>query len=171
MPGLLEIGLTFARLGLISFGGTNFAEMNRVLVTQLGWLTSLQLAQGLALGQLMPGPNLLAVTNYGYQVGGLPGALSATLGFYGPTALLATLVRLVWARHRQRPWVQAFRAALIPFGTGVLLAAAWVLGHATLSGWKTWLIATVALALLSRPRTNSALVVLGAGVAGALLGL
>ena len=77
-PALLDILAEFARLGLISVGGTNYAEMERSLVGEHHWITAATLANGVALGQLMPGPNLLAVTHYGYAVAGWGEPLSST---------------------------------------------------------------------------------------------
>ncbi|ACO45886.1 chromate transporter [Deinococcus deserti] len=161
----------FTRLGLISFGGANIAEMERVLVGQRGWIDAQTLANGFALGQVMPGPNMLAVTHYGFAVGGWAGAGAATLGFYGPTALISAAVALLWRRHSAHPWVSAFRDALLPFGAGVLLAGALVLGQGSVKGWPDLLLAMVAFVLLWRTRLNAAVVVVSAAAAGALLGL
>lgn len=171
MSLLTQIFTEFARLGLISFGGTNFAEMERVLVGERHWLSAATLANGFALGQLMPGPNMLAVTYYGYAAAGLAGALVATLGFYGPTAVLSAAAMLLWRRHSGHRWVQAFRDALLPFGAGVMLAGAWVLAQTSVRGWEGAVLAAVAFALLWKTKVNAAVVVLGAAVLGALLGL
>lgn len=171
MTELWTMFLAYVRLGLISFGGTNVAEMERVLVGERGWIDAGTLANGFALGQLMPGPNMLAVTHYGYAAAGLAGALVATLGFYGPTALLGAASALVWERHRANPWVIAFRQALLPFGGGVVLAGALVLGQTSVTSWAGAGVAVLAFLLLWRTRVNSAVVVLGAAVVGALLGL
>lgn len=170
-PDAWTLFAEFARLGLISFGGTNLAEMERVLVGQRHWITAETLANGFALGQLMPGPNLLAVTHYGYAISGLGGALSATLGFYGPTALLSGALALLWRRFSTHPWLVAFRDALLPFGAGVLLAGVLVLGRTSVHGVPAALLALAAFLVLWRTRVNSALVVLATAVLGALLGL
>lgn len=171
MPDLGELFLAFARLGLISFGGTNVAEIERSLVLEHGWIDARTLANGFALGQLMPGPNMLAVTHYGYAAAGLGGALVATLGFYGPTALLSAVAALLWQRHSAHPWVIAFRNALLPFGGGVMLAGALVLARTSVTSWPAALLTAAAFVLLWRTRVNSAAVVLGAAVVGALLEL
>lgn len=171
MSVLPSLTLEFARLGLISFGGTNIAEMERVLIGQHHWISAQTLANGFALGQLMPGPNMLAVTHYGYAIAGLPGAICATLGFYGPTALLSAAAMLLWRRQGQQPWVRAFRDALLPFGAGVMLAGALVLGQGSISNWAGALLAAAAFLLLWKTKINAALVVLGAALVGAFLKL
>ncbi|GAA5500980.1 putative chromate transport protein [Deinococcus xinjiangensis] len=168
---LLEMFAEFARLGLVSFGGTNLAEMERVLVGERHWISASTLAGGFALGQLMPGPNLLAVTHYGYAAAGMAGATVATLGFYGPTAALSAAVALAWQKRSHRPWVQSLRDALLPFGGGVMLAGALVLARTSIHGWPAVALAALSFLLLWKTKINSALVVVLAAVAGALLGL
>ncbi|THF88543.1 chromate transporter [Deinococcus sp. KSM4-11] len=170
-PGAWPLFLEFARLGLISFGGTNIAEMERVLVGEHHWITAATLANGFALGQLMPGPNMLAVTYYGFAAARLSGALAATLGFYGPTALLSAAAALVWRRFSTHPWLVAFRDALLPFGAGVLLAGVLVLGRTSIHSWAGAAIALLAFVILWRSKVNSVIVVIGAAILGALLGL
>ncbi|MFC4639377.1 chromate transporter [Deinococcus hohokamensis] len=171
-PGVLWALLAeFTRLGLISFGGANIAEMERVLVGERDWISAQTLANGFALGQVMPGPNMLAVTHYGFAVAGWAGAAASTLGFYAPTALLSAVVALVWRRHSAHPWVAAFRDALLPFGAGVMLASALVLARGSVHGPAELALAAGAFVLLWRTRVNAAAVVICAALAGALLGL
>ncbi|UBV43580.1 chromate transporter [Deinococcus taeanensis] len=167
----LDIFLTFTRLGLVSFGGANLPEIERVLVDQKHWITPQVLANGFALGQVMPGPNMLAMTHYGFAAGGWPGALAATLGFYGPTALLSALAILAWQRLSRWRWLPAVRSALLPFGAGVMLAGVLVLTRGSLHSWTGVLIAAAAFALLQGTRVNAAVVVIGAAALGALIGL
>ncbi|WP_309573282.1 chromate transporter [Deinococcus sp.] len=163
--------LEFVRLGLVSFGGTNIAEIERVLVGEHHWITPTTLANGFALGQLMPGPNMLAVTYYGYAARGVEGALAATVAFYGPTALLSAAAALAWRRFSTHPWLVAFRDALLPFGAGVLLAGVLVLGQSSVHSWAGAGVAAASFVILWRSRINSVWVVLGAALLGALLGL
>ncbi|AWT35961.1 chromate transporter [Deinococcus arenae] len=167
----LDILLTFARLGLVSFGGANLPEIERVLVEQKGWITPQLLANGFALGQVMPGPNMLAMTHYGFAAGGWLGAFAATLGFYGPTALLSAAAMTAWQRLSRWRWLPSLRSALLPFGAGVLLAGVLVLARGSIHSPAGALIAAVSFGLLWRTRVNAALIVVGAAVLGAVLGL
>lgn len=116
----LEIFLTFFRLGLISFGGgmANLPEMARVL-TARGWVTPREFADGFALGQFVPGPNMLAVVFYGLKAGGLGGALAALLGMFLPGATGATLLVHVREWMARARWSRALRRALVPIGMGL----------------------------------------------------
>lgn len=170
-PAFLTVLLEFARLGLLSFGGANLPEIERVLVGTRRWITPTTLANGFSLGQLMPGPNMLAVTHYGFAISGPGGAAAATLGFYVPTALLSAAAALVWQRFSTHPWLVAFRDALLPFGAGVLLAGALVLAQTSIHSPAGAGLAALAFVILWRTHVNSVWVVLGAALLGALLGL
>ncbi|WP_233554455.1 chromate transporter [Deinococcus cavernae] len=161
----------FARLGLVSFGGANLAEMERVLVLQRHWISPQVLANGFALGQVMPGPNLLAVTHYGYAIAGWSGAAVATAAFYGPTAFLSALVAALWYRNSRHPWAVALRNSLLPFGAGVMLASLLVLWRSSVHHWVGAALATLAFALLWKTRVNAALVIAAAALIGAVIGL
>src|SRR4029079_15923472 len=48
------------------------------------WLTHSEFMDGLAIGQVTPGPVVIAVTFLGYRIAGLNGALIATFGIFLP---------------------------------------------------------------------------------------
>jgi chromate transporter len=88
---ILALVSTFGLMSLFAVGGANAAipEMHRVAVDVQHWMTDKQFADVFAISQLSPGPNVLIVTLIGYSVGGVAGALVATLAMCGPTAILA----------------------------------------------------------------------------------
>src|SRR5438045_2725600 len=56
-----EIFVTFTRIGASGFGGVNF-WIRRVLVQEKRWITDREYLEGLALGQILPGPNVYHLT-------------------------------------------------------------------------------------------------------------
>ena len=171
MPDALLVFVVFARLGLLSFGAGNLAEMERQLVQVHHWITPEQFLHGYTLGQFAPGPNVLAVYFYGHAHLGLLGGLSALAGFFVPSALLAALCSRLWHKLGHHPWLKACRNALLPFGGGVLLAVLLVLFRGAITGPLPFLIAAVAFLGLMRLRLNPAVVVLAGAVVGVVLGL
>jgi len=168
--GAAAIFWTFYKAGLTVFG-TGYMVLpylQRVLVDERHWLTMPLFLNGVAYGNLTPGPVVIASTYFGYQMGGLSGATAASLGiFLGPIMLM--LILGPWLRRfLGRPWVEGILLGLLP-AVAVTIALSlvpmaqamqWDLVKAAvalialiasmkkISGWKI-LLATLALGILS----------------------
>ena len=98
-PSLGAILGVFLRLGMASFGGGLPGWMHHEVVRKRGWLDEERFMAGLALGQVLPGPNSVNLAlHIGQQLRGWPGAAAAFLGILGPPFLFI----LVLARRRRR---------------------------------------------------------------------
>ena len=84
---LWRLFLGFLKIGSILYGSgyVLVAFIQDEFVSGLGWLSSQQLIDAIAIGQVTPGPVFSTATFIGYQVGGLPGAALATLGIFLPS--------------------------------------------------------------------------------------
>jgi chromate transporter len=69
-PRLWEVGVFFFKVGAFTFGGglSMLAFMQKQVVNQLGWLTPKEFIDGLALGQLVPGPPLMLAAFIGFKL-------------------------------------------------------------------------------------------------------
>ena len=106
----------FLSLSLLAVGGaiTTAPDMHRYLVTQQHWLSEAQFTSSIALAQAAPGPNVLFIALFGWQVGlnaaassGMPSWASALLGVtltMVGTLLPSTILTFSVARwgHRNR---------------------------------------------------------------------
>jgi chromate transporter len=127
-PG--DLFITFTLLALQGFGGV-LAVTQRVLCEQKRWLTPAQFVEMLALGQVLPGPN---VCNVALMVGdrffGWRGAFAALAGIMAAPLVIVLAVTALYAQIAFHPAVAgalkgmgAVAAGLI-FGTAIKLAAA-----------------------------------------------
>ena len=161
----LFVPLSFASIG----GGQGMvAEVHRQTVSVLGWISEEQFITDFALSRLAPGPGALLITLIGWQVGGWAGALVASLAIFVPSSLLLYLLARLWARYRGRPWQRAVERGLAPVAAGLILAGAITVLQAAQGGWRAWLVASLAAAVLSTTRV-SPFPVLAAGAAIFLL--
>ena len=145
---LLQLGVTFVRTGLGSYGG-GFAIIPHLkgAIASHGWLTDRQFSDAVAIGKLTPGPVLLMATFIGYLIHGVPGALVATAGILtGPFVLLVTLGTLLDRLRSRRP-VRAALRGLTPAVAGLMAAAALTLGEPLDGGAELAIAAAVGLAL------------------------
>src|SRR6266700_764070 len=166
---LLTLFLTFLKIGATLYGSgyVLLAFLRGDLVDRLHWLTDRQLLDAVSIGQFTPGPVFTTATFIGYLIGGLPGALLATLGIFLPSFLLVALIHPLATRLRRSPWtapiLDGVNAAAIALMGGVLIE----LSLSALIDVFTWALAIVALAILLRFKINSVWLIL----AGALLGV
>ncbi len=95
MKKLIDLFLTFARIGAFTFGGgyAMLPMLQKEVVEKRKWATEQQLADYYAIGQCTPG--VIAVntaTFIGYNEAGIAGAIFATLGVVFPSVVIITLI-------------------------------------------------------------------------------
>ncbi|MGH9243454.1 MAG: chromate efflux transporter [Acidimicrobiales bacterium] len=167
----VELGrlfLVFLRIGAVLYGSgyVLLAFLQGELVDRLGWLTSQQLLDAVAVGQVTPGPVFTTATFVGYVTGGFWGAVLATVGIFLPSfAFVALLTRLVdWMRSSATlgsalDGINATAIGLMA-GVSVQLAADAIVDPLTVA------IVAVAGVLLWRTRLNSAWLIAGGAAVG-----
>jgi chromate transporter len=124
-PSLWEMGLFFLKVGAFTFGGglTILAFIQEQVVHHLHWLTPQQFLDGLALGQLTPGPTLILAAFVGYTVGALWGAVVAVAAVYLPSFLLMLAVLPMLERLQRLAWMQAALQGISPAVIGMTAVA------------------------------------------------
>lgn len=169
MSTLLALGVDFALLSLLAFGGvvTLLPRMQNIVVDTHHWMSPATFLQLFAIAQAAPGPNLLVVTLVGWHVAGIGGALVATLAICGPTSILIYAVDRLWSRVRLGAIGPALRAGIAPVAVGLVLAGGFGVARSVDAGWPSTVLTAATLAVALRWRGNP-LWLLGAG---ALLGV
>jgi len=163
----------FLKIGAVLYGSgyVLFAFLRAEFVQRLGWLSDQQLIDAIAVGQVTPGPVFTAATFIGYILGGLPGALLATLGIFLPAFIFVWLSAPWVSKLRDSVWAASFLDGVNVAALGLMAAITWHLGRAALIDLPTLLIATAAALLIFRYKVNSAWLVAGGGLAGLLVSL
>jgi chromate transporter len=165
VPVTLAIFFTFARVGAVAYGGgfTIVPLLEREAVEQHAWITHREFADAIALGQVTPGPVIIAATFIGTRAGGVAGGILATLGVFGVPALLVIGAGAWLDRWRRARPVKAALRGLVPAVVGMMTAAAFGLANAGIHGEVGVLLAVIAFVAVTQYRLNPAMVVLGSG--------
>jgi chromate transporter len=170
---LLKLFWLFFRTSLISFGGIYgaFPELQRVFVVEHHFLSSDQLIQDYVIGQLVPGPNMVACTLMGLQIAGVPGALVASFGTYLAPILLISAVAKAFHRYYRVAWVRRLEVALRPLAVGFMAAAVVTILRTELSSHAvaTVIVAASSSVLYVRRILGPMTMIAVSGVAFALL--
>jgi chromate transporter len=172
MTARLSLGslfLVFLKTGAVVFGSgyVLLAFLRADLVVHRGWLTDSQLLDAVAVGQLTPGPVFTTATFIGYVLGGLPGALVATIAIFLPAFLLVAASGPLVPRIRGSKIAGSFLDGVNVASLALMAVVAWQLGRASLIDIETGLLAAASVVALWRFRMNSAWLIL----TGASLGL
>ncbi len=162
---LFDLAVTMLRVDLVAFGG-GFASvplMQHEVVDVRGWMSARTFMDGIALGQVTPGPIVITATFAGYLVHGISGAVVATLSVFFPSFVLVALVAPHFdALQRLAGFRGATRGALVSF-VGLLAAVTLRFGLAMSWTMGTTILAVAAFIAL-RLKVDVVWIVLGAVV-------
>ena len=133
MKELLSLFLTFAKVGVMTFGGgyAMLPILQREVVENKGWATDEELTDYFAIGQCTPG--IIAVntaTFIGQKQKGKIGGLMTTLGVVFPSIVIITLLAGVIDAFSHLVWVQHAFA-------GVRVCVCVLIFNAVLKLWKS----------------------------------
>ena len=161
--------LIFLKIGAVLYGSgyVLLAFLRADFVVRLGWLTDRQLLDAVAIGQITPGPVFTTATFIGYLLGGMPGALLATLGIFLPSFLFIALSSPFIPRLRKSALAGGLLDGVNVASLGLMAAVTWQLARASFVDLPTIAIGLVSAVLLIRFKVNSTWLVLG----GATIGL
>ena len=115
MKELLDLFLTFARIGGLTFGGgyAMLPMLQREVVERRGWATEEELMDYYAIGQCTPG--IIAVntaTFIGNKNRGVIGGIAATLGVVFPSFVIITVIAGIIQNFADIPAVRSAFAAI-----------------------------------------------------------
>jgi chromate transporter len=119
---LLQLGAFLLKVGALTFGGglTMIAFIQEQVVGQLHWLTPQEFVDGLALGQLTPGPILMVAAYVGYKVAGIGGAVVGAAAAFLPSFVMMLAILPAFDRVRTLTWTRAALRGIAPAVIGVL---------------------------------------------------
>jgi chromate transporter len=160
--------LVFLKIGAVLYGSgyVLLAFLRADFVERLGWLTDRQLLDAVAVGQVTPGPVFTTATFIGFLLGGLPGAVLATVAIFLPSFVFVALSRPWLTRLRASPRAAGFLDGVNVAALGLMAAVAWQLGRAAIVDPLTATLALGAAALLLTTRVNSVWLIAAGGIVG-----
>lgn len=170
-PKNIQIISTFSGISLTLFGGgyVVIPALHELFVENLDWLTSAEFADGIAIGQITPGPIFITATFIGYKVAGIMGALLATIAMFTPpmvlTVLLSRFVKTLNQSTLVKAAMKAVRAAVI----GMIFASAVTIGQTISVSIVSVAIFLVAFYISFKYTISPVYLIIGSGVAGFVL--
>lgn len=178
----LELFWAFFQIGLFSFGG-GYAALplirEQVVLTNQ-WLTAAEFSDLITISQMTPGPIAINAASFiGARLGGVGGAIIATLGNILPSCIIALLLAYIYQKYKKIRTIEHALRGLRPAVVGMIAAAAVSMMQ---EAWFTETIASVyginilsivlflaAFFLMRKYKLGPIPVMLGCGVVGTLV--
>ena len=168
-PSFAEALRTWAKIGLLSFGGPagQIALMHRVLVDEKKWLTEQRYLAALNFCMLLPGPEAMQLATYaGWSLHGWRGGLTAGTLFVLPGALVVLILSMIYASFGQVPFVAALFFGIKAAVLAIVIEALLRVSRRALKHASDWWIAGVAFAALYAFQVPFPLIILAAAFIG-----
>lgn len=168
MSLLLTLSYQFFLISLIAIGGVSatLPEIHRVFVENLHLMNNQQFAQLYALSQAAPGPNLLFVGLFGWQMAGFLGSVVSLVSLCGPTLAIAIVFEKIGAQYHDALFYRAMRIGLAPVAIGLLLSTAVLLIRSQFN-WKFLIFTGLNIFIMIRWKMNSIYLIIAGAAVGA----
>ncbi|WP_227375795.1 chromate efflux transporter [Haladaptatus halobius] len=177
----LKLFLFMLYTGSFIYGGglVLIPFIEKYVVGEFGWLSSNAFVDGIAIGQLTPGPVVMTTAFVGYELmyetygasvfWGVVGAFVAAVGAFAPSFVFIMGLFPYVARIRENEVVQVALTGINAAVVGAIVGATVTLAREALVDPFTTLLAVVTFALFVRG-VDAAYLIVGGGVAGLVVG-
>ena len=124
---VIELFLTFAKIGLFTFGGgyAMISLIQDICVEKKKWISHDEMMDITVIAESTPGPIAINCATYvGYKKRGMVGAVAATVGVILPSFIIIYLISLFLDSFLEIAWIaSAFKGIKIAVGILILDAA------------------------------------------------
>ncbi len=141
----------FLRTGAVLFGSSLvlFALIEKDVVSRFGWLTTQQLTDAIAVGQITPGPVLSSSTFVGFLSGGFWGGVASTVGVFLPSFIIVAITAPLVKKMRENAITSSFlkgvNAAVVAL---ILMVCVTLAQNALVDVWTVLILVAGFLAML-----------------------
>ncbi|MDF3022748.1 MAG: chromate transporter [Alphaproteobacteria bacterium] len=164
-----ELFKTFAKIGLLGFGGPagQIALMHKILVEEKNWISEQRFLHALNYCMLLPGPEAMQLATYiGWLLHKTWGGIIAGLLFVLPGFLLMLGLAAIYAQYHSAPLVAALFFGLKPAVLVIVVEAVIRIGKRALTSPSAKKLAALSFICIFFLNVPFPLIVLGAGIIG-----
>ncbi len=176
----LELFIEFFLIGAFTFGG-GYAMLPLIQQTVLekGWLSQEQLIDFIAISESTPGPLAINMSTFvGVRLGGIPGAVMATLGVVLPSFIIITIVAKCFEAFRNSKLMSGAMTGLKPavvalIGTAVVSLSRNVIDYVNLLTKENLISFAIILVagVLCYKKKSPILIICVSAILGILMGM
>jgi len=144
---LSTLFLSMFKVGAVAFGNgmTIMPLLQQEAVISHHWLTMQEFADGIAFGEITPGPFLITATFIGYKVAGLAGSLLATVGMFYPSFFYTIIMSDIYSKIKDILFIRRGLKGILAAFTGMLFFVVLTMGQVSLISPAAYIWAVGAL--------------------------
>jgi chromate transporter len=170
---LFSLALTLSKTGALAFGGgfTIIPLIQYEVVDKFQWVNTKEFLDGIAMGQVTPGPIMITATFLGYKLSGVWGALMATLAIFSPAFFIVTLLIPRYDRVRGNTAVRMMEQGILASFIGMLGLVLYDFGRTTFVDLPTAVLTAAAFIALLKKADLAYILAAGAVLSVLVFGL
>jgi len=165
---LIALALLFLKVGSLTYGSgfVIVGVLKQEVVDNLHWLTSKEFIDGIAFGQITPGPVVITSTFIGYMTSGIIGSMVATLCIFLPTFIFVLILAQKIHKFKDNFYLQSLIKGANAAALGAIISTAFILSKDALIDIPTVVLFLVSLAVLFSTKFKDIYLILISAAAG-----
>ena len=171
----LELFWVFFLIGAFTFGGGYaMIAMIQQQVSARGWMGAEELVDFIAIAESTPGPIAVNMATFvGAKMGGVAGAVCATLGVVMPSFIIILIVAKCYDRFKRSRLVKGAMSGLKPAVIGMIGTAVLSIGKTVFVQPGLWVSASLfaIMAVLAFKKVHPIIIICISAAAGILAGV
>lgn len=172
LKDLLDLFITFFKIGAVTFGGgyAMLPILDRELAFKRKWVSSEDLVDYYAIAQVTPGIIAVNVATFvGVKKRGVAGGIFATLGLVCPSIIIISIIALFISNFESIPWVQKALKGINVAVAALLTYAVYNFAKKTVKNWWGVLLYLLSFCAVYFLKISSVIVVLLAALVGIVI--
>ncbi len=137
---VFEMLTVFMKAGALTYGSgfVIIGVLRQDVVENLHWLTAKEFLDGIAFGQITPGPVVITSTFIGYMVSGIPGSVLCTISIFLPTFIIVMFLTQVIGKVKDNSVLKAAIKGANAAAIGAIITTAYFLSKDALVDYVTF---------------------------------
>lgn len=165
---LITMALLFLKVGSLTYGSgfVIVGVLKQEVVDNLQWLTSKEFIDGIAFGQITPGPVVITSTFIGYMTSGVIGSIVSTVCIFLPTFIFVLILAQKIHKFKDNFYLQSLIKGANAAALGAIISTAFILSRDALIDVPTVVLFLVSLAVLFSTKFKDIYLILLSAAAG-----
>lgn len=168
---LLTLALLFLKVGSLTYGSgfVIVGVLRQEVVDNFHWLSSKEFIDGIAFGQITPGPVVITSTFIGYMTSGFTGSIISTVCIFLPTFIFVMILAQKIHKYKDNFYLQSLIKGANAAALGAILSTAFILSKDALIDVTTIAFFLIAVIILFLTKFKDIYLILLASLAGILI--